>query len=88
MVMLMPSGRRPMLASSTGTVRTGPNGGFVLGGVAPGTYRAQASQIVTSANGGGATFSFGSSVGAPLPGTEFVVTDADVTGVRVVIQAR
>jgi hypothetical protein len=88
MVMLMPGGRMPMLPASTGSVRTGPNGGFVIGGVAPGSYRAQASLIISSANGGRASFSFSSGPGVPLPGTEFIVTDADVAGVRVVIQAR
>ena len=87
MVMLLPSGRRPMFGSPTGNVRTGPNGGFVLGGVPPGTYRAQASPMITSANGGGATFSFNSGPGG-APGADIVVTDADVGGVRVVIQAR
>lgn len=86
-VMLMPGGRGPIMPGPSGNVRTGPNGGFILGGVAAGIYRATASQMLPNGRGGG-TASFAFMSGPGQAGTEVVVNDADVSGVRIVIQAR
>ncbi len=86
MIMLMPASRLPVIMGPTGNIRSGPNGGFVVGGVPAGTYRAQASPMIPNGRGG-VSFSFSSAPGMPQ-GSEVVVTDADVSGVRIVIQAR
>jgi protocatechuate 3,4-dioxygenase beta subunit len=89
MVMLMPSNRSPMMVGGPfGNGRTGPKGGFTLSGVPAGTYRATASQIVVTPGGSSTFFGFNSGPGMPPAGTEFTVTDANVTGVRVVVSPR
>jgi carboxypeptidase family protein len=85
-VMLMPDGRFAMFGGFSGNVRSGDNGRFAVGGVASGTYRATASVPIMNRSGGGI---IGGIVGGgPGVGTEIVVTDANVSGVRVVIQGR
>jgi protocatechuate 3,4-dioxygenase beta subunit len=89
MVMLMPSARPPMIIGGPfGNGRTGPKGGFTLTGVPAGTYRATASQIVATPTGSTTTFGFSSGPGMPPAGTEVTVTDANVSGVRVVVTPR
>ncbi len=85
MVMLRPTNRVPIMGPA-GNVRTGENGGFAIGGVPAGTYRVSAAPMVRTASGG-SVFTFGPGPDGPAA-AEVVVTDADVSGVRIVIQAR
>jgi hypothetical protein len=91
MVMLMADPRSGgMLFGPGASARTQDDGTFVLVGVAPGTYRVNASVMTMMGSGsggiGGITFS-ASTATAPLPRpAEVTVADGDVTGVQVVVR--
>jgi Carboxypeptidase regulatory-like domain len=93
MVMLMRN-RGPGIGGPAGNARTGQNGGFVVGGVPAGTYRATASLPIvreSGASGGVGGIVWGTSSGGvgggPAP-VEVVVADGNVSGVRIVVQGR
>ena len=73
-----------------GNARTRDNGRFEIDDVPPGTYRAHASimNIVAPlggvSGGSGVSMSISAGPGTAIPPDTIVVTDADVTGVRVV----
>jgi hypothetical protein len=90
-VLLMPERRQlmPFLGAVSGNARSAQDGTFALGGVPAGTYRATATQPLMPSGGGIGTFSSVSAgIGGAPSGTEVVVADGNVTGVRIVVQGR
>lgn len=92
MVMMMPAAPGGAFGGPGGNVRTDQSGGFVVSGVAPGTYRVMASVPIISRppqGGGGVvegyTWVSGGAGANRRPPTEVTVADTDVAGVRVVV---
>lgn len=82
MVTLAPDGGS---AGGVGLTRVDAQGTFTLRGVQAGSYRLMAMRLtITTAPGGAASVAFGDPSGAP-PVTTVTVTDANVTGVRLVV---
>jgi len=95
MVRLMPVGRPGMFDDFRTSVRTASDGRFTIGGVVAGTYRAFASVPVTtwSSGDGAGGVVIGGTVsgfvgGSPAAPADVVVGSENVSGVRIVIQAR
>lgn len=92
MVMLIGDPRSGMFTGPAGNTQTQDNGVFVIGDIPAGSYRVTATVPMTfstvGVNGGvGGTFTtFSSGVGGSIQPAEIVVTDADVTDVRVVVR--
>jgi hypothetical protein len=90
MVMLMSDPRNAPMTGPIGSGRSDGSGRFAIDEVPAGTYRANASVMMswsgTGSGGIGAgSFSFSSDMrGGIEPSAEIIVTDADVRGVRVV----
>jgi hypothetical protein len=87
MVMLMGDPMTGGFLGPGGNARSQDNGRFEINDVPPGTYRANATVMITSSNsggGGGFVSSSFSTGGAAIRPAEVVVTDADVRGLRVV----
>jgi hypothetical protein len=92
MVMLMSDPRNAPMMGPVGSGRSDANGRFAIDEVPAGTYRANASIMMSIRSGSGgigavstgySSFSFGPS-GGVAQSAEIIVADADVRGVRVV----
>jgi Carboxypeptidase regulatory-like domain len=91
MVMLMGDPRSGMFLGPAGNGHSQDDGRFVIEGVTPGNYRVNASVPMRIEGGASAgafmTWSTGGGRGEGMPApTEVVVSDANVTGVRVVVR--
>jgi Carboxypeptidase regulatory-like domain len=89
MVSLMGDARTGVPIGPTGSARTAADGSFSIGDMPAGSYRLRASVPVVWSNSGpaGGTVSSTSVVRSDLPQeTNVVVTDADVSGLQVVVR--
>ena len=83
MVMLMGDPRSGPMFGPVGSARSDSGGRFAIANVVPGSYRINASVPMTTSSAGGGFTSFSSS-GQISPPAEVVVSDANVSGLRVV----